>query len=174
MNASAMKLRDHITPQVGRELALVIGESVVETIEIMFGQKISMDQLAADFTPERAIAANMVLRQGDETARLRMLFDRELIQRLVSGFYPAEMLANDAVLQDAACEISNIVCNRVKLYLNTRGLDVALGLPFADSDAPAPGNDDIVNLHFTPVSEKSARGGNNLRIDFRIDGRRAS
>lgn len=167
MNSATLKLRDQITPQIGRELALVIGESVVETIEVMFGQKITVDEIFAVLPDQRVIAANMLLKQGHDSARLRMLFDRNLVLRLVSGFYPREMLENDGVLQDAACEIANIVCNRVKLYLNSKGLNISLGIPYADSDDAAQSDHDIINLHFSSAAEREDVGSC-LRIDFSL------
>lgn len=78
-------------------------------------------------------------------------FDASLLCSLVDETYSGEIIKNAEPYKDAACEIANIVCCRVKAMLNDNGYKL-------DMDIPAPIDlnrknsiqyKDVITMHFS-------------------------
>ena len=102
-----------------------------------------------------------MLMQGNEKARLRLIFERVMLEQLASKVYSKEELQDDRIVKDAASEVTNIVCNKIKAFLNERGFQLTMSLPQEDSpDTPSSSGDPTVNLYFSLVKNTlSIRSG---------------
>src|SRR5690606_6251885 len=92
------KLLEQMLNSTDGEFTEALSASVMETIEAMFGQKLE----AADGKKKEntAIAVGIMLEQGKEKAKLRLVFDRNLLEDLGSKVYSEEELKSDSVIKD--------------------------------------------------------------------------
>lgn len=144
------KLLEQMLNSTDGEFTEALSASVMETIEAMFGQKLE----AADGQKKEnsAIAVSIMLEQGKERAKLRLVFDRHLLEDLGSKVYSDEELKDEGVIKDAASEVANVVCNKIKAFLNTRGFQLTMGFPEPDSpELPEKPGETTINLHFSLV-----------------------
>jgi CheY-specific phosphatase CheX len=124
-------LLDDVMTRIGNDLMGGISNAVVDTVDSLFGEKMHpVDN--KDKEGLFSIAVDVNLRQGTKNARLRLVFDHSLLESLISAVYTKEQLQDNAVLADAAEEITNIVCNKIKAFLNKRGFEVEMDLPKAE------------------------------------------
>jgi two-component system chemotaxis response regulator CheY len=158
-------LLDEILNRTGNELMGAISDSVMKTVETLFGKQLEAAQPEKRHLPS-AYAATVKLTQGQASADLRLVFDRALLETLVSEIYSREEAHSEAVLKDAASEISNIVCNRIKAFANAKGMTLETGFPRVDdADKPPAGPGTPVSLNFSLVKNMlSVR--NMLRVDM--------
>lgn len=144
------KLLEQMLNSTDGEFTEALSASVMETIEAMFGQKLE----AADGKKKEntAIAVGIMLEQGKEKAKLRLVFDRNLLEDLGSKVYSEEELKSDSVIKDAASEVANVVCNKIKAFLNARGFQLTMGFPEPDHpELPEKPGETTINLHFSLV-----------------------
>lgn len=149
--ASRNKLLEQVLNASGFDFAEALSSSVMDTIETMFGQK--MEQ-AKDKKGEknRDLATSILLTQGKEKARLRLVFDRGMLEQLASKVYSAEEMKDDRIMKDAASEVTNVVCNKIKAFLNERGFQLNMSLPQEDTpEPPQTVSETTVNLYFSLV-----------------------
>jgi hypothetical protein len=178
-----VRLLDDVLHRTGDELAGAISDSVLKTVEALFGLRLhpsirngaggaarhgaGRDKDGAKTAPA-SFVVHVTLSQGEAQARLRLIFDRHLLETLVSDFYPREALRRDAVLEDAAAEIANVICNKIKAFVNRRGFGLEMGFPEARavSSGEKPGDKDgPVSLAFTLVGDTLAVS-DDLRVDM--------
>lgn len=77
-------------------------------------------------------------------------FDANLLYRLVDEAYGGEAIADLEPYNDAACEIANVVCCRVKSILNENGYHLNMEIPYTGDETNKFVNlCDAVNLHFS-------------------------
>lgn len=60
---------------------------------------------------------------------LRFFFTKQLLKPLLANLYAEEFLENDAVFEDAATEIVNIVCGQIKAFMNKNDYELEMDLP---------------------------------------------
>lgn len=150
-SANRNKLLEQVMSSSGFDFAEALSSSVMDTIETMFGQK--MEQ-AKDKKGEknRDLATSIMLTQGKDKARLRLVFDRTMLEQLASKVYTAEEMKDDRIMKDAASEVTNVVCNKIKAFLNERGFQLNMSLPQEDTpETPQTVSETTVNLYFSLV-----------------------
>lgn len=142
------------------DLAEIVTSSVVYTVSTMFGHKIDVLRSESYEPAARAVTARVILFQDDNYAIFRFAFDRAMLMMLMSKFYPPEVLEAEKPFEDSACEIANIVCNRVKSYLNEQGFNLVMHLPSVER-GKVDDKGKIVNLNFTLNQDR-------LHVDFAL------
>jgi two-component system chemotaxis response regulator CheY len=146
------KMPDAASPSVklAAELKPVVAEGVGQIFSSMFN---------ADITPsgpefESDHAGDMIcvgrLYQKDMDVTLRFAFDEGLLRPLLAQIYAPRYLQDKTVYADAACEIVNILCAQVKAFMNEKGHQLELSLPYMAGtgkagDVPAGA---ILNVRF--------------------------
>ena len=77
-------------------------------------------------------------------------FDSDLLHHLVDGAYGGDSSQNSDSYKDAACEIANIVCCRVKSVLNEHGYSLSMDLPYSvEKDGKNINYKDSINMYFS-------------------------
>jgi YesN/AraC family two-component response regulator len=147
---SQRKLLEQVLNSTGNEFAEALSNSVMDTIETMFGQK--MQQAQAKKRENRELAVSIMLTQGKDKARLRLVFDRAMLEQLAAKVYTPEEMKDDRIMKDAASEVTNVVCNKIKAFLNERGFKLNMSLPQEDNpEAAQVASETTVNLYFSLV-----------------------
>ena len=132
------------------ELAKVIRASVSNAIEVMFHDQILVMD-APPVKPDTDIICVLVeSEQQYMKSFLRFSYDSHLLSTLVTQIYGPDIKIDRKVLEDAACEISNIVSKRVKAFLNSYGMAIEMDIPFIErkSDQHILETKHITHIHF--------------------------
>jgi hypothetical protein len=142
-----------------KDVTDIVAQAVIDTVRVMFGQHIEV--VRSNRPAEKdTVTVRVLLLQKEMSAVFRFAFDKPLLVSLISSHYPPEMLQDDVPYEDGASEIANIVCNRVKKYLNQQGYNLAMHFPEIERGMQRePG---AVTLNFTMDST------NRLHVDFDI------
>jgi CheY-specific phosphatase CheX len=151
------------------ELAEVVSNAVVETFTRMFGQNLSAEalQIPADATPDNIVMTFVKLSHNNEDVAFCFKFDTQLLLRAAEAIFTPEYIKTNAVLEDIACEIANIVGGKVKVYLKSEGYFTDMGFPFLASTEEAQ---KLAGLHMVPMhffyTEKGETPGVGVAVDF--------
>lgn len=142
----AGELKDKVTE--------VIRNSVISTFHELFQVHI-LSEKRTDHTPRTGeLSCRVDLFQEDIEATLRFTFERELLYKLIEDMYPSDVLEDEKTFEDAACEIANIVCCRVKAFLNTQGYNMSMKIPYPEkAGEPQEQSKDAVHLGFSLKEE---------------------
>ncbi|GEM_PF-3586271 len=148
-------IRDKMDSGFQASLETTIGSTVKHTLETMFGCKIDLSRGSAGSAGD-VIAASVNFRQGIEVIALRLVFERAFICSLIQGVYAKKnaKMPDDEMCNDAACELANIICHKIKFFMNSNGF-----MFFVDLPAPVPANkladgaadDNIINMNFSKL-----------------------
>lgn len=90
------------------------------------------------------------MRQEGVDMLLCFNFDSDLLHRLVDEVYGGSLVQDSDPYKDAACEIANIVCCRVKAVLNENGFSLDMDLPYSVEKGKEDINyKDSINMYFS-------------------------
>ena len=133
-----------------KELTEEITDHVVRTFNIMFGVDVLRAASANIAFNDDDLISKVVLYENDVHIEIRFAFPRALISPLLLKIYDPIMATHEKVVEDAACEIANIVCNGQKSKLNDKGYNLEMKIPEIclsfrkDNEA----SEDKLNLNF--------------------------
>jgi hypothetical protein len=122
----------------------VVAQAVTITFDTMFRMGVARggDDAKAGAETRRGICSCVTLTQGGTLdVDVRFRFDPKLLSGIAQENYPDESLDESALREDLACAIANIVGSRVKTFLNGKGFDLTMNLPFIranNDDQPQP------------------------------------
>ena len=159
------------------QISNVVSEGVIETFNSMFGQSITAGDLAPKPGTEKgSVYSSIKLHQADVDVEFCFRFDIGLLLQAAALIFTKEYLANNPVQNDIACEIANIVCSKVKAYLNEKGFDTEMGFPFIpeEEENPLLKNTDQVHMHFYYDDVQQSRGIGVVVNFFAADSAKAS
>jgi CheY-specific phosphatase CheX len=110
-------------------LTNIIIEHVEDTFKKIFGVSIrpSLDKIS-DFDEDDIIVVVGMEEEATSVA-MHFVFHRHLLSPLLMRIYPPVMASHETTLEDAACEISNIVCSGLKTHLNENGFSLVMDFP---------------------------------------------
>ncbi len=143
------------------QISTVVSDGVVETFNSMFGQSITAGDLAQKIHSEKgSVYASIKLHQANVDVEFCFRFDIGLLLQAAELIFTKEYLANNPVQNDIACEIANIVCSKVKAYLNEKGFETEMGFPFIPrpDENPLLKNTEQVHMHFYYDDLQQTRG----------------
>ncbi len=127
----------------------VIRHSVIATFDELFHADVTAEHRKNQPYETGELTCRVDLVQDDAVATMRFSFDKKLLRALIIQWYPSESLTDDSYCADAACEIANIICSRVKSFLNTQGFHMSMQIPYAEHpDAVALPSPDTLHLGF--------------------------
>lgn len=140
-----------LTDEARRDISVTIADHVVKTFETTFGVTVKyiMDSIV-HFNDDDLIT-KIELKQDSTAIELRFAFPRALLTPLLQKVYGPIMASHEKVVEDAACEISNIICGGLKKHLNENGYQFAMSLPSITIDnlkAPNASDRDRMNMNF--------------------------
>lgn len=112
------------------EAAEFLAGSMKTTLNSMFNVEIAGTERGAfrKLREDDYLCTTDLIQDGT-CARLRLSFDRQMMQELVARVFPAEDLQDDSIYESAAREVANVVGSNLKTFLNERGYDLAMGIP---------------------------------------------
>ena len=86
---------------------------------------------------------------------LRFFFTYELLHPLLLQFYSEKLLQDKLLYQDAACEIVNILCSKIKTFINQYGYQLDLDIPYilSTSKLNEDDTDTAINVYFLLQNE---------------------
>jgi len=129
-------------------LSSIIEESVSQTLETLFHVHADSYQLGhSTYVPSDAFVCRADLKEAGNMVSLFFSFDEALLRTLLKDLYSADMLQDPHTFSDAASEIANIVGGQVKSYLNQKGHNLLLDIPFRLEALPARG--EFTHVHFS-------------------------
>ena len=142
-----------ITSDFLEKLERIINDSTVETLEQLFGHRVHANGYRGDGSD--IIVAYVSFLEGTEKIRFCFVFDRPFIGFLTSKIYSIADFSDEEVrvaYEDTASELSNIICNQIKYFMNSHGFHSVMELPVVET--PANGmadihNENIVHVNFT-------------------------
>jgi len=166
--------------QLREEVSGIVEHSVIDTFNEMLGQSVltSGRQEFAVPGPEEKVHTFLRLEDANnrEPANFCFSFDQDLLERTAAAFYPAAMLGNQAVYDDIACAVANIVGSKVKSCLNRQGYAFSMGLPAVErpGDAEAFDRKNVVHVHFSFNRENGMASGDGVVVNVMLGERPAA
>lgn len=112
-----------------------IALSTIETIDQIFGYKLSFNKESDTSYNSDAIIANVEFWENFDTFHVCFIFEKELIFSLVGSMYDDQKPDQDAIneiCKDAVCELANIISNKIKLFINKHGFNSVMEIPSAE------------------------------------------
>jgi hypothetical protein len=161
-----------------KDVSEFVGQTVVDTFNVMFGDNV-IDRAAMAMPINRSdanyILASVRLSQGDADVDFCFNFNRDLLLIILARIYSREVLSGDFVFEDLASEIVNIVCSKVKAYMNERGYDMKMDFPVIEKSEHIfmKGNDNIVHLYFNYKADVN-ESDIGIEVGFQINDRKAA
>ena len=114
---------------VKKELTDIIVEHVLKTFQTMFGVNVIRTLNSNISFNEDDLVSMVALHQNGTDIIIRFAFPRNLISPLLTKIYDPVMAMHESVVEDAACEIANIVCSGLKSTLNQNGYQLEMQIP---------------------------------------------
>lgn len=131
----------------------IVGRTMTDTFDTMFGRDISGwksgDGLAGGDNQD--ICSRVTLAQGAVQVEFRFQFAQDLLLAIANESYSVDTLKLpiDAVCEDMACAVANVVGSRVKAFLNGRGYDFEMDIPIVTGvQGDASNEDGSAHLNF--------------------------
>jgi hypothetical protein len=134
------------------DLSLIVGQAVEEAFNTMLQQPVLAGQRAPargqDFS--EVVLVSVKLNHGATIIDFHFKFDMQLLLQAAQLVFTPEYIKNNAIHEDIGCEIVNIVCHKVKAYLNEEGYFTEMGFPYVPEPgaAPPPSKGEFVQMHF--------------------------
>jgi CheY-specific phosphatase CheX len=142
----------------------IVGRTMADTFDTMFSRDItgwkSADGLMSGDSQD--ICSRVTLAQGGMLVEFRFQFAQDLLLTIAKESYSVEALKLpiDAICEDMACAVANVVGSRVKAFLNGRGFDFEMDIPVVAKTQNEPSNDEgTAHLNFrchTPQGDDGA------------------
>ena len=135
------------------KLKVVINDSTIESLDQIFGYKIETSRACEKY--DNSIVAFVTFWEGIETLKFCFVFQNAFLQELLNQIYPEGSVTKDTFEElgkDTACEIVNIICNKIKAFLNKNGFYSIMNLPYAEVQNAAVNslsNDVAINANFS-------------------------
>lgn len=147
----------------------VVSHNVIDTFNNMFGQEVSADRPPPEVSPGNMVISCVRLTQDNVHADFWFRFEMDLLLQAASALFPPDYIEKNLVHESLACEIANIVCAKVKAFLNEQGYDTEMGFPFiaTANSSNGLGNSTDVDLHFF-YQDKDHKKGAGVVVNFTV------
>lgn len=128
-------IKGTINPEFCKSLNEAIFDATTKTVVGLFGSKLAICQNKMDTDDATLLVSVTVpLMEGMEGIILRLVFDKQFLKTLVLGITSGTNSINDAVYEDAASELANIIGNKVKSFLNSHGFFIIMEHPVIETE----------------------------------------
>jgi hypothetical protein len=138
------------------DIALVVKQAVEETCNTMLRVPV-LNAARRTEAPDKVVQVNVKMNHGTADIDFYFRFDLQLLSMVAAAVFAPEYLKRNPVVEDIGCEVANIVCHKVKAFLNEEGYVTEMGFPFVpgpEVTAAAGGN--LIDMHFF-YRDKDAR-----------------
>jgi CheY-specific phosphatase CheX len=120
-----------ISSQLKQRVMNTIDAVISETFNNYFSVSIAPQHTNNSNFTDKNILCQVKMHQDNVVAFLYFAFDEEKLHALINSVYGDDMDHPQTVYIDAACEIANIVCCKVKALLNDNGYKFDMDIPYA-------------------------------------------
>lgn len=111
-----------------------------------------LDVLLLPNTPlsdNQTISAFVEMKDGQARSIISIAISAELLEHLARQLDPSTSPPSPAIIQDIACEISNIIGNHVRSYLDdSAGINLIIGIPKAGLPTDYSKGNNSINMRF--------------------------
>jgi CheY-specific phosphatase CheX len=132
------------------QISGIVSQAVEEVFNTMFRESVLAGRHSPPPDLNNVVVACVKLNHGTTEIDFCFNFDMQLLLQAAAIVFSQEYIKGNPVHEDLACEIANIVCHKVKAYLNEEGYHTDMGFPFipeSDQDAPLK-QEELVRMHF--------------------------
>jgi two-component system chemotaxis response regulator CheY len=121
------------------------------SVEIDIGKEVKLSDIDSG---KHLICIGKIF-QDNMSISLRFFFTYELLHPLLLQFYSEKLLQDKLLYQDAACEIVNILCSKIKTFINQYGYQLDLDIPYilSTSKLNEDDTDTAINVYFLLQNE---------------------
>lgn len=138
-----------ISVEMQKQLGPVISKGVKNIFSELFHTEIIENSQITDHHRTQMVCIGRLEQKGI-TIDLRFFFEKALLKPLLANIYAPDYLDNDAVFEDAACEIVNILCGQIKAFMNKNGYQLGMSVPrMGINDAAVADSDALINVCFS-------------------------
>jgi hypothetical protein len=132
-----------------KELSILIPAKVLETFQTIFGVHVrEVTNPDQEFNDDDLIGKTVLSQDGQEIV-MRFAFPRSTLKPLLLKIYEPILASHESTVEDAVCEIVNIVCTSIKSNLNDKGYALEMTLPVIDMNFRNPDVEPFLNISFT-------------------------
>jgi len=114
------------------KISNIICERVIEIFNNMFNVKVKISEQDLTSLNDDDLVSQVKLYNDDLNITLRFSFPRPLLVPLLQQIYDPIIANHETTIQDATCEIANIVCGGIKKNLGELGHRFNMDLPAVD------------------------------------------
>ena len=141
-----------------QQIAAIVRQMTEEVFNTMFSNPVTSDETSQFSEFRDVVIAHVKLNHGPTDINFFFKFDMQLLLQIGMKMFSEEYLRDSPVYEDLACEVANIVCSKVKAYLNEEGYHTEMSFPFIPKgeEEAAPKDADFVNVYFFYL-DKEAR-----------------
>ena len=155
------------------QISQIVSSTVVETFSEMFGQPVTAESMAKQAklpSEQQSVFSSIKLHHGKNDLEFCFRFDFDLLLQAAALIFTPDYLKHNQVHEELAREIANIVCSKVKAYLNERGYDIEMGFPYIPQPEQNPllQQSDVVHMHFY-YNAANAEQGVGVIVNFFTD-----
>jgi CheY-specific phosphatase CheX len=136
----------------------IVRQMTEEVFNTMFSRPLTTER-KADFQDFHQVVVSQVkLNHGATDIDFYFKFDAQLLLQIAMKVFSEEYIRDNPISEDLACEVANIVCHKVKAYLNEEGFHTEMSFPFIQKtgEDKRAGADEFVNVYFFYL-DKDAR-----------------
>jgi hypothetical protein len=134
------------------DLSAIVRQAVEEAFNTMLQQPVLAGLTAPKSGRDlkEVVLVSVKLNHGPTMIDFHFKFDMQLLMQAALLVFTADYIKNNAIHEDIGCEIVNIVCHKVKAYLNEEGYFTEMGFPYIpeSGEAPKPSKGEFVQMHF--------------------------
>lgn len=118
--------------ELKNELASAISARVIEIFKTMFGVDVILVDNSIFSFDDDDLVSQITMHQDNLAVVLRFAFERRLLMPLLNSVYDSIMASHESTMEDAVCEIVNIVGGGLKQHMNESGYSLEMGIPTID------------------------------------------
>jgi CheY-specific phosphatase CheX len=141
-----------------QQIAAIVRQMTEEVFNTMFSNPLMADDKSRFSEFKDVVISQVKLNHGPTDINFYFKFDMQLLLQIGMKMFSEEYLRDNPIYEDLACEVANIVCAKVKAYLNEEGYHTEMSFPFIPkgADEGAHKDADFVNVYFFYL-DKEAR-----------------
>lgn len=150
--------------ELKNELTLTISTRVIEIFNTMFGVDVILVDHSIFSFDDDDLVSQVTMYQDNLAVVLRFAFERRLLMPLLNSVYDSIIASHESTMEDAVCEIVNIVGSGLKQHMNESGYSLEMDIPNMECGFQKydPKNDDCLNIDFM-LDDAS------LSVDLKLD-----
>lgn len=140
-----------------QQIAAIVRQMTEEVFKTMFSNPLMSDEKSKFSEFKDVVISQVKLNHGPTDINFYFRFDMQLLLQIGIKMFSQDYLRDNSVYEELACETANIVCAKVKAYLNEEGYHTEMSFPVISKgeDMPPPKDADFVNVYFFYLDQEA-------------------